>query len=79
VHVCPAKSKTETRIKALNMLPQPPLRQPERENYSFFLDIPEYDRRDVKVAPSRALRYCSRCSNIPALAPVVEKRRISNC
>jgi pyruvate-ferredoxin/flavodoxin oxidoreductase len=44
VDVCPAKSKTETRIKALNMHPQPPLREDERKNWDFFLSIPEADR-----------------------------------
>jgi pyruvate-ferredoxin/flavodoxin oxidoreductase len=44
VDVCPAKSKTETRIKALNMHPQPPLREDERKNWDFFLSIPETDR-----------------------------------
>ncbi len=44
VDVCPAKSKSETRIKALNMYPQPPLREEERKNWDFFLTIPETDR-----------------------------------
>jgi pyruvate-ferredoxin/flavodoxin oxidoreductase len=48
VHVCPAKSKQETRLKAINMMPQLPLREPERENYVFFLNLPEHDRRHVK-------------------------------
>jgi pyruvate-ferredoxin/flavodoxin oxidoreductase len=50
VHVCPAKSKKETRLKAINMVPQLPLREPERENYSFFLNLPEHDRRRVRVS-----------------------------
>ncbi len=32
VQVCPAQSKSETRKKALNMAPQPPLREQERNN-----------------------------------------------
>jgi pyruvate-ferredoxin/flavodoxin oxidoreductase len=44
VDVCPAKSKSETRIKAINMRPQPPLREKERKNWDFFLAIPETDR-----------------------------------
>jgi pyruvate-ferredoxin/flavodoxin oxidoreductase len=31
------------------MMPQLPLREPERLNWDFFLDLPEIDRRDVKV------------------------------
>ncbi len=49
VEVCPAKSKTEPGKKAINMAPQIPLRETERENWNFFLDIPEYDRRKLKI------------------------------
>ena len=31
------------------MRPQPPLREAERENWDFFLSIPEYDRRLLKT------------------------------
>ncbi len=44
VNVCPAKNKSEPRLKAINMAPQPPLRETERANYQFFLDLPELDR-----------------------------------
>ncbi len=44
VHVCPAKDKTNPRHKAIDMAPQRPLRDSERENYAFFLDLPEVDR-----------------------------------
>jgi len=46
---CPAKNKAEPGKKALNMAFQPPLRQPERDNYTFFLALPEYDRTRAKV------------------------------
>ncbi|HPR63667.1 MAG TPA: pyruvate:ferredoxin (flavodoxin) oxidoreductase [Thermoanaerobaculia bacterium] len=48
--VCPARDKTELKRKALNMHPQMPLREPERDNFEFFLSIPEVDRRQVKVS-----------------------------
>jgi len=48
VMVCPAKDKSNPRHKALDLHPQRPLREPERENYSFFLDLPEVDRQSVK-------------------------------
>ncbi|GAB4320823.1 MAG: pyruvate:ferredoxin (flavodoxin) oxidoreductase [Candidatus Zixiibacteriota bacterium] len=48
VDVCPAKNKRETRKKAINMEPQIPLREPERENWEYFLTIPEVDRNLVK-------------------------------
>jgi pyruvate-ferredoxin/flavodoxin oxidoreductase len=45
VEVCPAKSKSEVKHKAINMMPQAPLREPEAANWDFFLTIPETDRR----------------------------------
>ena len=44
VQVCPAKDKSNPRHKAINMAPQRPIRDAERENYAFFLDLPEIDR-----------------------------------
>ena len=45
VEICPAKSKSEARHKAINMAPQASLREPESKNWEFFLSIPEFDRR----------------------------------
>jgi pyruvate-ferredoxin/flavodoxin oxidoreductase len=49
VDICPAKNKQETRLKAINMQPQMPLRESERENWDFFLELPEMDRSKVKM------------------------------
>ena len=49
VQVCPAKDKANPRHKSLDMVPQSPLREPERINYQFFLDLPEVDRSTVKL------------------------------
>lgn len=49
VDVCPAKNKSEPRKKAINMEPQLPLREPERENWDFFLNLPNPDRRQLKL------------------------------
>ncbi|MGE3959956.1 MAG: pyruvate:ferredoxin (flavodoxin) oxidoreductase [Vicinamibacterales bacterium] len=48
VSVCPAKDKADPTHKAVYMQAQAPLREAERENYRFFLDLPEVDRRLVK-------------------------------
>jgi len=53
VDVCPARNKTEAKLKAINMRPQPPLREQERVNWDFFLTLPEYDRRKLKVTQLR--------------------------
>ncbi len=49
VRVCPAKDKSNPKHKALDMAPQMPLRESERANYAFFLDLPEVDRTKVKL------------------------------
>jgi pyruvate-ferredoxin/flavodoxin oxidoreductase len=53
VDVCPAKNKTETRLKAINMRPQAPLRAAERDNWNYFLTLPEFDRRKIKTTALR--------------------------
>jgi pyruvate-ferredoxin/flavodoxin oxidoreductase len=53
VDVCPAKNKTETKLKAINMRPQAPLRAAEHDNWNFFLTLPEFDRRKIKTATLR--------------------------
>ena len=47
VNVCPAKDRTNPKHKAINMAPQAPLREGERVNYDFFLDLPELDRTGI--------------------------------
>jgi pyruvate-ferredoxin/flavodoxin oxidoreductase len=49
VEACPVKDKTEPKRKAINLAPQIPLRATERENYEFFLGLPEFDRTQVKI------------------------------
>jgi pyruvate-ferredoxin/flavodoxin oxidoreductase len=48
VMMCPAKDKTNPQHRAIDMAPQPPLRDAERENFAFFLGLPEVDRTKVK-------------------------------
>lgn len=82
VEVCPAKSKTESKIKAINMREQPPIREAERVNWDFFLQIPDIDRRQVKldsVKDSQFLRplfefsgACSGCGETPYVKLVTQ-------
>ncbi|MFZ5820806.1 MAG: pyruvate:ferredoxin (flavodoxin) oxidoreductase [Chloroflexota bacterium] len=44
VEVCPVKDKSQAGRKAINMAPQPPLREQEAENWDFFLSLPDPDR-----------------------------------
>ena len=75
VDICPAKNKSETKLKAINMLPQPPIREQERVNYDFFLALPEADRRGVKIDTVKGSQFlqplfeysgaCSGCGETP--------------
>jgi pyruvate-ferredoxin/flavodoxin oxidoreductase len=77
VDVCPARNKSETRLKAINMASQPPLREAEVKNWDFFLGIPELDRRKIKVGsiPQQQLQQplfefsgaCAGCGETPYL------------
>jgi pyruvate-ferredoxin/flavodoxin oxidoreductase len=44
VEICPAKSKSEVKHKAINMEMQAPLRKTEAASWDFFLSLPEFDR-----------------------------------
>ncbi len=44
VEVCPAKSKSEAKHKAINMQPQAPLRESESANWDFFSKLPDANR-----------------------------------
>jgi pyruvate-ferredoxin/flavodoxin oxidoreductase len=75
VEACPAKDKTQAGRKALNMIPQPPLRESESRNWDFFLKIPDMDRKLINpstIKNSQLLRplfefsgACSGCGETP--------------
>jgi pyruvate-ferredoxin/flavodoxin oxidoreductase len=75
VDVCPAKNKQETRLKAINMEDQIPLREQERENWDFFLSLPELDRTKINTTKVKDSQYleplfefsgaCSGCGETP--------------
>ncbi|HEY3037262.1 MAG TPA: pyruvate:ferredoxin (flavodoxin) oxidoreductase [Pyrinomonadaceae bacterium] len=64
VEVCPAKDKTDSSRKALNMHPQLPLRDSERVNWEYFLSLPEI-RRNGNLAFSTV-------KNVQLLQPLFE-------
>lgn len=49
VTACPAKDKKEPRKKAINMVPQAPLREQEVKNWEYFNQIPTLPRTDLKL------------------------------
>ncbi|MBW6477212.1 MAG: pyruvate:ferredoxin (flavodoxin) oxidoreductase [Chromatiales bacterium] len=50
VDICPVKDKENPGRRAINMAAQPPLREAEKQNWEFFLSLPEYDR--TRIRPS---------------------------
>jgi pyruvate-ferredoxin/flavodoxin oxidoreductase len=75
VDVCPVKDKRQVGRKALNMVPQPPVRQQEVANWNFFLTLPEAERRQLNlhaIKDSQLLQplfefsgACSGCGETP--------------
>jgi pyruvate-ferredoxin/flavodoxin oxidoreductase len=47
IEACPVKDKRQVGRKAINMAPQPPIRERENDNWRFFLDLPDLDRAQV--------------------------------
>ena len=77
VEVCPAKSKTEVKHRAINMVSQPPIRESEAANWEFFLGIPETDRQALSMGQVKDVQLlrplfefsgaCSGCGETPYL------------
>jgi pyruvate-ferredoxin/flavodoxin oxidoreductase len=75
VQVCPAKSKSEVKHRAINMVPQPPLRDSEAANWDFFLKIPDTDRKALSMSQVKDVQLlqplfefsgaCSGCGETP--------------
>ena len=75
VDVCPAKSKTDTSHKAINMVAQPPIREREVRNWEFFLGLPEFDREKLSLGQVKDVQLlqplfefsgaCSGCGETP--------------
>jgi pyruvate-ferredoxin/flavodoxin oxidoreductase len=73
--VCPVKSSIVKQRKAINLSPQEPLRKVEKENWKYFLTLPEMDRRKIKVTNIRQQQVqqplfefsgaCSGCGETP--------------
>jgi pyruvate-ferredoxin/flavodoxin oxidoreductase len=48
VEACPIHDKSNVSRRAVNMAPVAPLRDRERDNFAFFLRLPEFDRSAIK-------------------------------
>jgi pyruvate-ferredoxin/flavodoxin oxidoreductase len=75
VEACPVKDKRQVGRKAINMAPQPPLREREKGNWEFFLTLPEVDHSHLNVAAIKNAQLltplfefsgaCSGCGETP--------------
>jgi len=54
---CPAKDKNNPDRKAINMAPQEPLRMAERDNFEYFLSIPDTDPSKFKMASVKGSQF----------------------
>ncbi|MDZ7860168.1 MAG: pyruvate:ferredoxin (flavodoxin) oxidoreductase [Candidatus Krumholzibacteriota bacterium] len=72
---CPAKNKSNPDKKAINMELQSPIREAEKENWKFFLDIPYISRENVNHKATRGVQFleplfefsgaCAGCGETP--------------
>jgi pyruvate-ferredoxin/flavodoxin oxidoreductase len=75
VEVCPVKNKSQVGHKALNMAPQPPLREQEGANWAFFQTLPDVDPTHLNLAALKNTQLlpplfefsgaCSGCGETP--------------
>lgn len=82
VEVCPAKNRQEVGKKALNMEPIEPLIEQEKENWDFFLTIPEYDRSQLKTETVKGSQFleplfefsgaCAGCGETPYIKLITQ-------
>jgi pyruvate-ferredoxin/flavodoxin oxidoreductase len=75
VAFCPGRDKKDPDRKSLRLEPQPPLREAERKNYAYFLDLPEIDRSRLRFVDVKGSQFfqplfeysgaCSGCGETP--------------
>jgi pyruvate-ferredoxin/flavodoxin oxidoreductase len=75
VEVCPVKSKSEAKHKAINMGAQAPLLEAEKKNWDFFLTLPAFDREKLSHTQVKDVQLleplfefsgaCSGCGETP--------------
>ncbi|HMU74640.1 MAG TPA: pyruvate:ferredoxin (flavodoxin) oxidoreductase, partial [Elusimicrobiota bacterium] len=82
VQVCPAKSKTDPNYRAINMTPQPPIREREKIKWSYFDALPDVNSysMDMKAVKNVQLRdplfefsgACAGCGETPYLKLITQ-------
>ena len=82
IEACPAKDKTNPARKAINMAPQPALRETEAVNWDYFLSLPEVDRTAINLGTIKNSQLleplfefsgaCSGCGETPYVKLVTQ-------
>ncbi len=82
VEVCPVKNKSNASLKAINMQPQPPIREKEAKKWEFFLNIPDLDRSKINITNIRQQQLqrplfefsgaCAGCGETPYIKLVTQ-------
>lgn len=82
VEVCPARDKKQVSRKALNMHPIEPHREKEKTNWEYFLQIPEYDRTQLRTDTVKGSQFlqplfefsgaCTGCGETPYIKLVTQ-------
>ena len=83
VEVCPAKDKSNVSRKAINLHPQAPLRERERDNWDFFLTLPDYpETNDLRLNTVKNVQLlqplfefsgaCAGCGETPYIKMVTQ-------
>lgn len=82
VEVCPVKNREQVGLKALNMEPITPLVEQEKENWEFFLSLPEYDRSELKKETIKGSQFleplfefsgaCAGCGETPYIKLITQ-------
>jgi pyruvate-ferredoxin/flavodoxin oxidoreductase len=82
IEACPVVDKRQVGRKAINMAPQPPLRERENVNWDFFLTLPEVERANLNLAAVKNTQLleplfefsgaCSGCGETPYIKLVTQ-------
>lgn len=75
VEVCPAHSKENPDYRAINMHDMLEVQEVEKENWDFFIEIPDYDRKELKINTMKGAQFleplfefsgaCAGCGETP--------------
>jgi len=82
VQVCPAVSKEDASLKAINLHEKVEVEKVEDKNWDFFIDLPDYDRKELKIGSVKGAQFleplfefsgaCSGCGETPYIKLITQ-------